>query len=363
MGSFEHFIEVTPEWEKIFSPQHTAMLLCVSKATAAAVGKIVPGKLPHAWFIAPSEVPTNTELRWNRFWSTVHADYTFERWVYFTDEEDAEQYQNVCRNITAALDYMPNTRVMDMSRGPFMRPVVQWSLEDSNAFAPLLAQKCVGLQELRLGAAMLHMVCRDSNDAAYWTWLHDLTHLHTLCLEGIGLSSTTGGDVLKVAMKSTSLTSLSMDHNPIGDLGAILEVEAEGDFRLQDLSLGYCDFGWLVLTEDFTLRSVDAVTHLMTQYTSLTKLNLRGNQYSDPHGKAIAKALRTVTNLTQLDLLEHNISFEVQDEIRAAWNAYPPRQDSGIIIDHIDLPNFQWDMVFPAPFPAEGPAAHIEDAD
>jgi len=357
MGSFEDFIELTPEWEKLFSPGQTAMLLSVNKATAAAVRKIAPAKLPYAFWVAPSQVAGDVGLRWNRLWCATLAGYPFERWMYLVEEDDVMQIAEVYRNISGALDYMPNVRMLDMSRGPELQPVVMWTVEECTAFAPLLAQKCGRLRELRLGAAMLEMVRWDWADAEHWRWLRDLPHLHTLALEGVGLSSTTGGDVLRVAMTSTSLTRLSLDHNVIGDLAAILDAEGGEEFRLQDLSLGYCGFGWPtaralspVPPEAVQQRSADALTQLMTQYTSLTKLNLRGNEYSDRHGQAIATALRTVTSLTHLDLLEHNMSFEVQDEIRAAWNAGPGRSADGIIIDTADLPNFQWEILFPPPF-------------
>ncbi len=364
MGSFADFIELTPEWEKLFSPEQTAMLVSVSKATAAAVRRIVPAKLPYAFWLAPSQVAGDQGVRWNRLWCATLAEYPFERWMYLVEEDDALQIAEVYRNISGALDYMPNVRMLDMSRGPELQPVLMWSVEECTAFAPLLAQKCVRLRELRLGAAMLEMVRGAWMDAEHWRWLRDLPQLHTLALEGVGLSSTTGGDVLRVAMTSTSLTRLSMDHNVIGDLSAILDAEGGEEFRLQDLSLGYCGSVWPtaralspVPPEAVQKRSADALTQLMTQYTSLTKLNLRGNEYSDRHGQTIAKALRTVTNLTHLDLLEHNMSFEVQDEIRAAWNADPGRSGDGIIIDTADLPNFQWKILFPPSFAAAGGAA------
>jgi hypothetical protein len=306
-------------------------------------------------------------MRWNRVLSTSQL-----AWVYFLAEDHGtDENVNRLQNLARALPYVRNATLLDMSRQPFVDPIVEWSREECNAFAPLLTQNCVHLQILRLGAEMIHMVCHNWNDAASWEWLNGLTRLQSLSVANIGLDANYAGDVLEVAMKSTCLMSLDMEGNDIDDLMAILNTENAEHFRLPVLNLGYCNFGWSttrilnqVLSDETKQRSVRAVAHLLTQYTSLTKLGLRGNEYSDPHGKAVAQALRTVTNLTELDLLHHNISFEVQDEIRQAWAAWPPRQGTGLILDQVDLPEFSWEQLYAGPFQAEtdaGAGPLVED--
>ena len=331
MGSLAEFIDRFPPmmWEHTFSVQQTAMLLQVSKATAQAVREIVPGYRRQSIWVAPSAVATDEDLRWNRLWWTAGVlQRTGTNIIVHCHEDDTANYQNSFTNLVGLLDFIPNVRILDMSRGPIHEPVVQWSRQESDAFALLLGQKCVFIEDLTLGAAMLPMVCWRRDDAQYWSWMNNLP-LRCLTLINIGLSWYTAGDVLSVAWRKTSLTALHMDANPISDLGDILNDDVRGlpyYVGLDCLSLSSCGLG---KPENFgggeavVQRSIDSVARLITTYTRLRTLHLNNNEYSDPHGKAIAQALRTSTSLTCLELYDNNFSPEVMQEIRGAWTAHP----------------------------------------
>jgi hypothetical protein len=46
---------------------------------------------------------------------------------------------------------------------------------------------------------------------------------------------------------------------------------------------------------------------------------LSGNEYGDTEDKTIAEALRSITNLTKLDLTCNAIVVDVKHQIRALW--------------------------------------------
>jgi len=368
MVDFVSMIRLFPDkqWKNNGLEEYTFILLQTSKEMLAAVCFVGRAALPAHVCVKPSQAHLCDALRWNRYIHRKPELNHVELSVMFSPETDTGEYLMTASNVIAALKYMPHVNTLDF--GPLKVIMasehevdkhtygvkVYWT-EDHEAYVTFgqdaflqtdvlpvhmadefmheLTKNCICLKELRLNAAMLEVVAGAWDDDKRWDWLDKLTTLRTLSLIDMEISRHVGFNVLTVAMASTTLTELIMDGNPIDDLDSILVVNQHMDkpFVLPSLSLSGCGFGgWDDTDEDKQRYSADGVFRLLTEYTSITSLDLRNNQFGDIQGTAIADALRINTGLTKLDLALNWITDDVKPEIRKAWQ---PRKAEDLVLD------------------------------
>ena len=382
MVDFTSMIQMFPEtqWRKNGLEEYTFILLQASKGMLEAVCFVGRGgALPAHVSVKPSQVHLCRALHWHRFIHKKPDLNHVELLVLFSPETDTGNYLMTAENVIAALKYMPHVKTLDLgalkvimaSEHEVDRKTgdidVYWKEEehedeDGNEyvtgphayikfggdaflqtdFMPIsmadefiheLTTNCICLEELRLNDAMRNVVVCKWDDWEYWAWLEKLSNLRTLSLIRMGIDRAIAFDVLTVAMTCTTLTELIMDGNPIDDLDGILvdNQDLYKPFHLPSLSLSGCGFGGWDDTDEVNERySAEAVFRLLTEYTSLTSLDLRNNQYGDIHGTSIADALRINTSLTKLDLAFNWIADDVKHQMLAAWL---PRKAENLVLD------------------------------
>ncbi|ORY41271.1 hypothetical protein BCR33DRAFT_718917 [Rhizoclosmatium globosum] len=99
------------------------------------------------------------------------------------------------------------------------------------------------------------------------------------------------------------LTTLVLDHNGIGSLGAVnvfmgIRANPANPGILKNLSMRYCDIG---------SKAADAIAITIATNNGLIDIDLSGNQIGDEGFPAIAKALPSNTTLKSLRLCANNI--------------------------------------------------------
>ena len=366
MATFTSVIQSFPPtlWEQYALEKHTLMLLQVSKGMIEAVCYVGRAPLPAQIDVKPSEVQET--LRWNRDKCVELRLDRVRLLVNFVQETDTAAYLMTAHNVINALQYMPNVKTLDFSG---LRVIcdtereavstnhevdVYWSNEYASSeayvkfgkdayfqvevipwflvrqFLDELTLHCTGVEKMYLTAAMVGVVMRVYDDPVpAYAWLGTLTNLRTLSLVGMEINSEIACDILTEAMKSTSLTELNMDDNPIDNMLSML-VKDTSNFRLPILRLSGCGFGGWDDDDDLQDASADAVFDLLTMYTTLAELDLGANMYGDIQGLSIAEALRSITNLTKLDLRDNYVTADVKQDIRAAWQ---PRLPQNLLLD------------------------------
>ncbi|KAJ3292883.1 hypothetical protein HDU79_000981 [Rhizoclosmatium sp. JEL0117] len=114
---------------------------------------------------------------------------------------------------------------------------------------------------------------------------------------------------------SKTLTTLVLDHNGIGSLGAVnvfmgIRANPANPGILKNLSMRYCDIG---------SKAADAIAITIATNNGLIDIDLSGNQIGDEGFPAIAKALPSNTTLKSLRLCANNIQNR-----EMGYSAYQP---------------------------------------
>ncbi|KAI9341495.1 hypothetical protein BDR26DRAFT_1007191 [Obelidium mucronatum] len=106
-----------------------------------------------------------------------------------------------------------------------------------------------------------------------------------------------------IAKDSKTLTSLVLDHNGLGSLGAVnvfmgIRANPASPGILKNLSMRYCDVG---------SKAAEAIAMTIASNTGLIDIDLSGNTIGDDGLPTIAKALSSNTTLKNLRLSANNI--------------------------------------------------------
>ncbi|KAJ3006093.1 UNVERIFIED_CONTAM: hypothetical protein HDU68_004272 [Siphonaria sp. JEL0065] len=118
-----------------------------------------------------------------------------------------------------------------------------------------------------------------------------------------------------IVKDSKTLTTLVLDHNGVGSLGAVnvfmgIRANPANPGVLKTLSMRYCDVG---------SKAADAIATTITSNTGLTDVDLSGNVIGDDGLPAIAKSLASNTTLKNLRLSANNIQNR-----EMGYSAYQP---------------------------------------
>ena len=331
-------------WEQNGLAPHTLMLLEVSKEMVEAVCDIGREPLPAHVCAKPSQI--REALCWNRAMYEMYERQALnfvKLTVQFLPEMDMDGYLGTARNVIGGLKYMPNVIKLDLSElkiiGDDGHEIVRydwftgeydrnyWTELDTNDFLDELVKNCVVLEDLQLGMMLRDMLLSSWDETEDWKWVDALPNLHTLSALDMQIDLDVAANVMNVVSQYTTLTELNLDNNNICNLLYILP----DSFNLASLSLSGCELAG-GFNEDMTDVSVKGVSKLLTQYPSLVYLDLGGNQYCD-EGEAIANALRSNTSLTKLDLRDNEICSAVREQIANAWK---PRKAENLLLDEED---------------------------
>jgi hypothetical protein len=160
-----------------------------------------------------------------------------------------------------------------------------------------------------------------------------LEQLSSLTSLDLSEQSLTDEDITQLAQAlstNTTLTSLNVYNNQIGDIGA---KALSTNTHLTSLNVSYNEIGAIgakALSTNTSLTSMDVSRNqigaigakALSTNTSLTSLKVRSNQI----GAIGAKALSTNTSLTSLDVHRNQIGYESQQQIAQMLAANKERQ-------------------------------------
>jgi hypothetical protein len=208
-------------------------------------------------------------------------------------------------------------------RGPVCEDI---SEEDDLPMIPAFFRAALQLDcltHLRLGKA-----CIDQASGAddYGKWdveyvCEALPHfkcLRSLCLSGLELVAADGWDILKACRKCKSLKELDLSNNSLHELSDVVEY-VDVACGLDSLNLSCNALGEFDNDSVGADLTAGALVALITQYTSLTHLDLSSNAMGNREGLTIAETLCKVTHLKTLNLCANSWSSPVDDRIESAW--------------------------------------------
>jgi hypothetical protein len=179
------------------------------------------------------------------------------------------------------------------------------------------------LTRLCLGRACVQA---DSGPDAHGTW--DVTYLldaipkfkslRVLELPDLELDADAGWDILAACARSSTLRELDLGHNALWQLDKVVD-DANVVCALERLGLNnnvLGEFGDDSVGCDLTCHALGSVVRL---YTSLTALDLSGNEFANREGLVIAAALGECPHLRELNLQGGGWDPAVDAILRAAW--------------------------------------------
>lgn len=138
------------------------------------------------------------------------------------------------------------------------------------------------------------------------------TSLNELSLDGNILGDEAGKAIGEMLKTNTSLTRLYLQSNHMGDeAGKVIANALKTNTSLTYLSLGDNGFGNV---------TGKAISEALKVNTSLNKLNLYGNWLDDEGGKAIVRALKNNTTLMTIYLSGNHIHEKVVDKVNIQTN-------------------------------------------
>ena len=208
-------------------------------------------------------------------------------------------------------------------RGPECEEVCE---EDDMLIIPRffgMAVQLEFLKSLRLGKACLDQA---SGADQYGKWdveylceaIPHFKSLHSLCLRGLELTAADGWDILKSCHKCKSLKELDLSDNSLHELSEVVEY-VDVVCGLESLNLSCNALGEFDDDSVGADLTASALVALITQYTSLTHLDLSSNAMGNREGFTIAEALRKCIHLTTLNLRANNWASPVDDQIESVW--------------------------------------------
>ena len=194
----------------------------------------------------------------------------------------------------------------------------------ASKFYPLAVVTFTKLTTLRLGKACLdHQNGPDEGgklDVDYFIQsIPKWQRLRRLELPGLGLSAEDAGDILVACNNCPSLHMVDLSDNLLQYLMEVVRTK-DVKCRLETLNLRANSFGCF---DDFEV-TCEALGALLSQYTSLSNLDLSANCFCNLHGPAIANVLDTCTHLMVLNLSDNEWDGEVGLDIRTAWVGQGP---------------------------------------
>ncbi len=179
------------------------------------------------------------------------------------------------------------------------------------------------LECLHVGRVCLNM---DNGPDARGKWdveylidaIPSFNNLRELYLPGLELGSSEAWDIIDACKRCTTLRELDLSDNSLHELSDVVEHE-NVVCRFESLDLGANALGE---QDDDSVGgdlTCDALTALVTQYTSLRKLGLSSNAMGNREGRTVAAALLHCTHLRELRLGGNYWDEGVDEQIRAAW--------------------------------------------
>lgn len=245
--------------------------------------------------------------------------------------EELKNEQNACvvaldepqsmQHVVDAMKTVLGVSELDLSRlAPYELPRQQMAARRFYFSAAVFWED---LERLRVGRVCLNM---DNGPDARGKWdveylidaIPSFNMLRTLELPGLELASSEAWDILDACKRCPTLRELDLSDNSLHELSDVVEHE-NVVCRLESLDLGANALGE---QDDDSVGSdltCDALTALVTQYTSLRKLGLSSNAMGNREGRTVAAALLHCTHLRELRLGGNYWDEGVDEQIRAAW--------------------------------------------
>lgn len=207
------------------------------------------------------------------------------------------------KQLIEMLPQMPKLKRLDMHN-------MSMGLYYNNSKFFLALGNCPGLRALTLSCNALGTLYVDIDAKMLAHRMTQLPQLQYLDLRRNNLRTASMLIILGACKQCPSLTELRLGFNSISfdghstcDIGSVLTT----------LDLSGCQMS------DDTPTECDDLQRFLMASTSLTALNLSGNELAHTHVTALVNSLQYMTALTSLDVSDNYLSLTATRRIRSAW--------------------------------------------